>query len=128
MCGVFQLRLVDILYRGNMELRGGEERVIMNTLRRIGEGAREIIKLYVEVKGVAVAARDLRQTNILGFYGRGRKCNEMPLIKGRDKDTQGNGKGKKRKKGSKNSVVLRKGGYEAITDEGGTVRWEFITG
>ncbi len=52
MCGVMQVRLVDILYRGNMELREGEDRTILKILRKIGEGVRNMIKLYVEIKGV----------------------------------------------------------------------------
>jgi hypothetical protein len=128
MCGVFQVRLLDILYRGEMEIRDGEDRTIMKILRKIGEGAREMIRLYVEIKGVETAARELRQTNIVGFYGRGGKGIDMPrVMRNSAGNHQRGNRGKKRKK-RKSTVVLRKGGFVNIGDEGGNVRWDFIGG
>ena len=78
MCGVMQVRLIDILYKGEMELRDGEDRTILRILRKIGEGVRNMIKLYVELKGVHTAIRELRQTNIIGFFGKKGRGVERP--------------------------------------------------
>jgi hypothetical protein len=127
-CGVFQTRLTDILYMGNMELRDGEDRTLMRILRVIGEGAREMIKLYVEIKGVDVAIRELRQTNLVGYFGRGGKGVEWNKLKERaGANNIKGGNGKKRKK-RKSTVVLRKGGFVQVGNEGGTIRWEFVEG
>ena len=87
-----------------------------------------MIKLYVEIKGVDVAMRELRQTNMMGFFGKRGQGVEMPRCDfGRMEKVDRKAKGKKKRK-SKSSVVLRKGGFEVVASEGGTVRWGFITG
>jgi hypothetical protein len=127
-CGVFQARLMDKLYMGNMEIREGEDRTIMRILRQIGEGARELIKLYVEIKGVDDARRELRQTNMMGFYGRGGEGIDNNNRRGNTgKITVIRSNGKKRRK-RKSSVILRKGAYVVVGNEGGDVKWDFITG
>ena len=128
MCGVMQVRLIDILYRGEMELRDGEDRTILRILRKIGEGVRNMIKLYVELKGVHTAVRELRQTNMIGFFGRRGRGVERPRDGNAGINKMGIGKGSKKKKKNKRGVVLRKGGYEIVANEGGTVRWEFTRG
>ena len=53
-----------------MPLREGEDRTIMNILKSIGAGAREMVKIYTEATGGGELAKNVRQTNILGFFGR----------------------------------------------------------
>ncbi len=83
MCGCFQPRFVETLYKGNMELRSGKERIIINMLRKIGEGSREMIKVYMETCEDAGKSKELRQTNIIGFYGRKGEGPEVRKVKKR---------------------------------------------
>jgi hypothetical protein len=123
MCGIFQNRFVENLYRGKMEVHEGEDRTIMRILRQIGEGAREMIKIYMEIKGVEGMERELRQTNMVGYFGRKGKGIEVANInKGRI------ARSKKKKSRKKGTVQLRKGGYVVVGGEGGTVYWDFKAG
>jgi len=94
----------------------------MNILMKIGEGVRDMIRVYVEIKGVGGMEKELRQTNIIGFYGRKGRGIEVP-------NTVRNKNKTKKKKGKKRSTVqLRKGGYEIAGGQGGTIYWDFKAG
>ena len=45
MVGCFQPRWVDLMIKGDMPLRDGEDRIMMNILKCIGAGAREMVKV-----------------------------------------------------------------------------------
>ena len=69
MMGCFQLRWVETIHKGRMELKDGEIRIVMNIMREIGHGARNLVKMYRDHVGKDIGSKDLRQTNIRGFYG-----------------------------------------------------------
>ena len=123
MVGCFQPRLVELMMKGAMPLRDGEDRKIMNILKAIGKGARDLLKVYTEVKGVGAKGIELRQTNLLGFFRGG-------TIKGRGSREQRKEKGEKGKqknkgrKGKENKVS-RKGGYDMMPSIGGVIYWKF---
>ena len=123
MVGCFQPRLVELMMKGAMPLRDGEDRKIMNILKAIGKGARDLLKVYTEVKGVGAKGIELRQTNLLGFFRGG-------TIKGRGSREQRKEKGEKGKqknkgrKGKENKV-LRKGGYDMMPSIGWVIYLEF---
>ena len=52
---------------------------------------------------------------------------DKPRVERRGKNRIGAGKGGKNKK-KKSGVVLKKGGFEIVANEGGTVRWDFTIG
>ena len=68
MYGCFQLRMMDGLYKGNMPIRDGEDRIVTNILRSIGEGARTLTNLYMDARLGEDLRKELRQTNMFGFY------------------------------------------------------------
>ena len=70
MCGCFQTRRVELIMKRTMPLRDGEDRTIMNVMKRIGAGARELIKIYSDTTGGGKLSKNVRQTNIMGFFGR----------------------------------------------------------
>ena len=43
---------------------------MMNILKCIGAGAREMVKVYADATGEGELAKNVRQTNIMGFFGR----------------------------------------------------------
>ena len=49
MMGCFTPGWVETISKGRMELRNGEDRRVMNILRKIGEGLREMIRRYYEI-------------------------------------------------------------------------------
>ena len=79
MLGCFQPRWVDTIYKGRMELGDGEERTVMRIFKMIGEGARKMVKLYSEIKEGGKIGRELRQTNMRGYYGRKGRGIDTPL-------------------------------------------------
>ena len=52
-----------------MELKEGEHRIVMNIMREIGHGARNLVKMYRDHVGKDIGSKELRQTNMRGFYG-----------------------------------------------------------
>ena len=60
MVGCFQPRFVELMTKGTMQLRNGEDRKIMNILKVIGRGARELLKVYTEVKKIGEQVRGHR--------------------------------------------------------------------
>jgi hypothetical protein len=122
MCGCFQTRFVETLYKGNMELRDGEDRTITNVLRKIGEGSREMIKIYMESYKETGIAKELRQTNMIGYYGKKGKGIETRKVVTRAKKT------KKKKKNTGDIVGEKKGGYREILVEDNIMYWEFKRG
>ena len=86
MLGCFQPRWVDTIYKGRMELRDGEDRTVMRIFKMIGEGARRMIKLYNDIKEGGQIGKELRQTNMRGFYGRKGRGIDTPYIVEREKN------------------------------------------
>ena len=70
MCGCFQTRWVELIMKRMMPLRDGEDRTATNILRSIGTGARELIRIYSDTTGGGKLSKNVRQTNIMGFFGR----------------------------------------------------------
>ena len=70
MCGCFQPRWVELIMKRMMPLRDGEDRAAVNILKSIGAGARELIKIYSDTTGGGELSKNVRQTNIMGFFGR----------------------------------------------------------
>ena len=124
MCGCFQPRWVELLMKGIMPLRDGEDKIIMNILKLIGAGAREIIRIYCEEIKKGELSRNSRQTNILGYFGR----------KGKGIDTNRNiikykgeiiREGEKKNKTRTINKIMRKGGFESVNTDNGLVKWKF---
>ena len=124
MCGCFQPRWVDLLMKGTMALHDGEDKTIVNILKIIGAGARELVKVYTEATGGAALGKNVRQTNILGFFAR--KGNGVDVNKNIIKYKGEIIRGKKRKgRKLESNKILRKGGYDILTDTDGFVKWKF---
>ena len=96
----------------------------MNILKIIGAGAREIIRIYGEEIKQGELSRNVRQTNILGYFGR----------KGKGIDTNRNiikykgeivREGKKKSKKHTINKIIRKGGIETVNTDNGLVKWKF---
>ena len=77
MCGCFQPRSVELIMKRMMPLRDGEDRAAVNILKSIGAGARELIKIYSDTTGGGKLSKNVRQTNIMGFFGRKGKGVDM---------------------------------------------------
>ena len=60
--------MMDGLYKGNMPIRDGEDRIVTNILRSIGEGARTLSNLYMDARLGEDLRKELRQFNMFGFY------------------------------------------------------------
>ena len=110
--------------KGMMPLRDCEDKIIMKILKIIGTGAREVIRIYCEEIKQGELSRNIRQTNILGYFGR----------KGKGIDTNRNiikykgeivREGKKKSKTFTINKIIRKGGIETINAENGLVKWKF---
>ncbi len=125
MMGNFQPRWVENIYRGRMDLRGGEARTVMNVLKQIGQGARKSIKLYRNNVGRENGNKELRQTNIRGYYGKRKgKLEVMGSVL--------RGEGKIKRKGKKKINVdsennIPKVNYTVVVLDG-IIYWEFKKG
>jgi hypothetical protein len=124
MCGCFQPRWVELLLKGMMPLRDGEDKIIMKILKIIGAGAREIIKIYCEEIKQGELSRNIRQTNILGYFGRRGKGidTNRNLIKYKGEIVR---EGKKKSKKHTINKIIRKGGIETVNTDNGLVKWKF---
>ena len=111
------------MMKGAMPLRDGEDRKIMNILKAIGKGARDLLKVYTEVKGVGAKGIELRQTNLLGFFRGGTIKERGSREQRKEKGDKGKQKNKGRK--GKENKVLRKGGYDMMPSTGGVIYWKF---
>ena len=110
MCGCFQPRWVELLLKGMMPLRDGEDKIIMKILKIIGAGAREIIKIYCEEIKQGELSRNIRQTNILGYFGRKGKGidTNRPIIKYKGEIIR---EGKKKNKTRTINKIMRQRGF-----------------
>jgi len=90
MVGNFQPRWVDTIFKGMMELKDGEQRTVMRILKLIGGGARDLIRLYYSTRQKGTCGREMRQTNIKGFYGKRRGIDMPPgeVTRGERKKTK----------------------------------------
>ncbi len=72
----------------------------MNILKQIGRGARELIKLYRNHVGKDVGSKELRQTNIRGYYGKRKGKLEVigSVLRGEAKN--------QRNKGNRKEVII----------------------
>ena len=111
--------------KGMMPLRDGEDKIIMKILKIIGAGAREIIKIYCEEIKQGELSRNIRQTNILGYFGRRGKGidTNRNLIKYKGEIVRE--EKKKTKKAISINKIIRKGGYETVNADNGLVKWKF---
>ena len=100
------------------------DRAAVNILKSIGAGARELIKIYSDTTGGGKLSKNVRQTNIMGFFGR--KGRGIDMNKDRER-YKGEIVREKKKKGKKleKSKILRKGGIEVVPPIDGRVRWKF---
>ncbi len=60
---------VETISKARMELKDGEERTVIHVLRKIVEGAREMVKKYYEIEKCQKVGKELRQSNIRVFTG-----------------------------------------------------------
>ena len=123
MVGCFQPRLVELMMKGTMPLRDGEDRKIMNILKAIGKGARELLKVYTEVKGMEGKGKELRQTNLMGFFRGGITRRNGERVQGRGNEDKGKKKARDKKKAE--NKIYRKGGFEVMPSIGGVTYWKF---
>ena len=125
MMGSFQPRWVENIHKGRMDLRDGEERIVMNIFKQIGQGARELIKLYRNHVGKENGSKELRQTNIRGYYGKRKgKLKVMGSVpRGEQKNKENKGKGyNEAAKG-----VIPEMNFTVFVEEG-IIYWEFKKG
>ena len=124
MCGCFQPRLLELLMKGMMPLRDGADKIIMKILKIIGVGAREIIRIYCEEIKQGELSRNIRQTNILGYFGRGGQGidTNRSIIKYKGEKVR---EGKKKSKTITINKIIRKGVYETVNADNGLVKWKF---
>ena len=126
MVGCFQPRWVNLMMKGDMPLREGEDRIIMNILKCIGGGAREMVKTYADATGGGVLAKNVRQTNIMGFFGRKGKGidTNRNLITYKDEIVRSSKKKRKGKKLEENKII-REGGFEMVPEIDGYIYFKF---
>ncbi len=96
----------------------------MNILRFIGQGARDLIILYRNHIGKENGGKELRQTNIRGYYGK-----RKGKLEGMGTVLRG-GKSSK-KKGKLNKVIATEnvqGIKYTVFVEDGIIYWEFKKG
>ena len=108
-----------------MDLRDREERTVMNILKQIGQGARELIKLYRNNVGKENGSKELRQTNIRGYYGKRKGKLEVmgSVLRGEGKNKKNKGKGyNEAAKGNIPEI-----NYTVFVEEG-IIYWEFKKG
>ena len=86
-----------------MPLRDGEDRTAVNILKSIGAGARELIKVY-DTTGGGKLSKNVRQTNIMRFFGRKGRGIDMNKNRERYKGEIVREKEKKGKKLEKNKI------------------------
>ncbi len=119
MMGCFTPGWVETISKARMELRDGEDRRVMNVLRKIGEGSREIIRRYYEIEKCQKVGKELRQSNIRGFYGVNGRGVDKPI-----EITRRNATDKKRKSqkgGNTNGQI--KAGYNVYIQDS-FIYWE----
>ena len=126
MVGCFQPRWVDLMIKGDMPLRDGEDRIMMNILKCIGAGARDMVKVYADATGGGELAKNLRQTNILGYFGRKGKGidTNRNLITYKNEIVRDSKKKRKGKKLEENKII-RKGGFEMVPEIDGIIYLKF---
>ena len=104
-------------------MKEGEQRTVMNIMREIGQGSRNLIKMYRDHVGKDIGSKELRQTNIKGYYGSRKRKLEVKesVIRGEKR------KNKKSKVGKDGIVVIPKISYD-IEVKDGIMYWEFKKG
>ena len=128
MYGCFQLRMMDGLYKGNMPVRDGEDRIVMNVLRIIGIGARAMTNIYMDARMGEDVKKELRQTNMSGYYRMGGgKGADAPLDTcstgiASNSGSSRNSVGKKKKKRQDRGPAVRIGGW--IEADDGMWEWK----
>ena len=104
-----------------------EDRIVMNILRVIGEGARRLTNIYMEVRMGEELEKELRQTNIFGYYGRkGGKGADAPfdIMEGKNKGNRNTIKKKKKIREDKKEI-LRVGGWIQTPSTDDYFLWEW---
>ena len=123
MMGSFQPRWVGTMHKGRMELKEGEQRTVMNILKVIGQGARNLVRMYRNHVGKDIGSKELRQTNIRGYYGDRKRKLEV-------KESLVRGEKKKRRKvwgdNEQKSVVPKVSYNMELEDD--IMYWEFKKG
>jgi hypothetical protein len=95
----------------------------MNVLRKIGEGARDMIKRYGEIEKCQRVGREFRQTNIRGFYGINGRGVDRPL-----EITRRNSADKKKNKENRSTKNETDRGKCEVYVKDGIMYWEFKKG
>ena len=124
--GCFQPKWVNLMIKGDMPLRDGEDRIMMKILKSIGAGAREMVKVYTEATGGGELAKNVRQTNILGYFGRNGKGIDTNRNLNTYKDEIVRDS-KKKRKGKKvgDNIIIRKGGFKIVPEIDGIIYLKF---
>ena len=121
--GTFRPHFVDQLHLGHLKLAAREEKAVWKALKVLGQGARDVMKVFTGAAIGEFGAMELRQGTLLEFY----KEIKTPKV---NRDGAPDRKLEKREKENEKAKrkPCRKGGIMNPRTVDGVVYWEFKAG